>query len=220
MKKRKRSFFAGLLLLLLLSGCGREEPRLILEDSAGEDSPKEQGETPESEASENLPEGNPDESAGTEDQPPQADGEGQGKKSLLVYVCGAVASPGVYQLEPGARVYQAIEAAGGLTPEADPTGINQARELTDGEQITVYRLGETVPPAREGQSMEQQDTRVNLNTAGKEELMTLTGIGETRAQAIIDYRQEHGPFASTEDLMQVDGIKEKTWEKIKEEITV
>ena len=84
----------------------------------------------------------------------------------------------------------------------------------------MYRLGETVPPAREGQSMEQQDTRVNLNTAGKEELMTLTGIGETRAQAIIDYRQEHGPFASTEDLMQVDGIKEKTWEKIKEEITV
>lgn len=214
MEKRKRSFFCGLILLLMLWGCGKEEPRLVLEDSsaAGAYSSEEMNNKEQKE--ENM-----DETAGGEENSLE-DSQEPVEKSLLVYICGAVANPGVYKLESGARVYQAIEAAGGLTAEADPAGINQARELSDGEQITVYKLGETVPPAREGQSMEQQDTRVNLNTAGKEELMTLTGIGETRAQAILDYRQEHGPFGTTEELMQVDGIKEKTWEKIKEEITV
>lgn len=214
MKKKKGSFFCGLFLFLLLWSCGKEEPRLVLEDSSGDEGYSSEEMDNEEGTGENL-----DDTAGGEEQSPE-DSQKPAEKSLLVYICGAVANPGVYELESGARVYQAIEAAGGLTAEADSAGINQARELSDGEQITVYKLGETVPPAREGQSMEQQDTRVNLNTAGKEELMTLTGIGETRAQAILDYRQEHGPFGTTEELMQVDGIKEKTWEKIKEEITV
>lgn len=207
MKKRKKVCLFGLLLMLAFWSCGKEEPRLVLEEEEGSD--RETSAAKEGGAS--------DRSASAAAGERGTDGEEapDGGELLVVYVCGEVNCPGVYELEPGARVYQALEAAGGLTAEADPALVNQAKLLADGEQITVCRTGET-PPA----SAQEQGGLVNLNTADKERLMTLTGIGETRAEAILAYRREHGSFKTTEELMQVDGIKEKTWDKLKEEITV
>lgn len=159
---------------------------------------------------------------------------------LFVHVCGAVRTPGVYELAEGSRVYQAVEAAGGLTEEAADASLNMAQILEDGMQLYVpnqeeaeewqmsgvspekggafLRNGQT---AASGQAAASGETRrVNLNTATREELMTLTGIGEARAEAILAYRTESGPFRSIEDIMKVSGIKEAAFQKIKEDITV
>ena len=153
---------------------------------------------------------------------------------IYVDVCGAVANPGVFQLAAGSRVFQAIEAAGGYLPEA---------ALTDGQQLYILTQEEMerqgVDPAEmagasDGQmngsagtgqntgmtAQVQQDNRININTADEAQLTTLTGIGATRAQAIIAYREENGPFAAIEDIMNVQGIKEGTFAKIKDEIVV
>ena len=147
-------------------------------------------------------------------------------QEIWVYVCGAVERPGVYALPYGSRVYQALEAAGGMTEEAEERSLNQAAVLTDGEQITVFtgreleeagiRPGQEMPKAAEDPS----SGKVDLNTAGKEELMTLPGIGEVRAAAIIAYRETNGPFTSPEEIMKVEGIKEKSFQKIKNQIEV
>lgn len=151
---------------------------------------------------------------------------------IQVYVCGAVASPGVYVLPEGSRVYEAVEMAGGLLESADPKALNQARPLADGEQITVLTVeevqnGETAEQGAggsvsvgDGTSAGSGDGKVNINTADEDELMTLSGIGESRAKAIIAYREENGKFESIEDIMKIDGIKEKMFEKIRDSITV
>ncbi len=151
---------------------------------------------------------------------------------LFVHVCGAVRAPGVYTLTEGARVIDALEAAGGLTEAAAAELLNQAELLVDGTQIYVYTHVEaeelklapgqqTIIPA--GASSEETGTAgqmVNLNTATLQELMELPGIGQTRAEAILAYRKEHGRFQSIEELMQVSGIKENTFRKLQEHITV
>ena len=162
---------------------------------------------------------------------------------IYVDVCGAVANPGVFQLAAGSRVFQAIEAAGGYLPEAALTCVNRAGVLTDGQQLYILTQEEMerqgVDPAEmagasDGQmngsagtgqntgmtAQVQQDNRININTADEAQLTTLTGIGATRAQAIIAYREENGPFAAIEDIMNVQGIKEGTFAKIKDEIVV
>lgn len=151
---------------------------------------------------------------------------------IQVYVCGAVASPGVYVLPEGSRVYEAVEMAGGLLESADPKALNQARPLADGEQITVLTVeevqnGETAEQGAggsvsggDGTSAGSGNGKVNINTADEDELMTLSGIGESRAKAIIAYREENGKFESIEDIMKIDGIKEKMFEKIRDSITV
>lgn len=162
---------------------------------------------------------------------------------IYVDVCGAVANPGVFQLAAGSRVFQAIEAAGGYLPEAALTCVNRAGVLTDGQQLYILTQEEMerqgLDPAEmsgasdgqmngstgTGQNTEiaaqaQQDNRININTADEAQLTTLTGIGATRAQAIISYRQENGPFAVIEDIMNVQGIKEGTFAKIKDKIVV
>ena len=162
---------------------------------------------------------------------------------IYVDVCGAVANPGVFQLAAGSRVFQAIEAAGGYLPEAALTCVNRAGVLTDGQQLYILTQEEMerqgLDPAEMsgasdgqmngsagiGQNTEmtaqvQQDNRININTADEAQLTTLTGIGATRAQAIIAYREENGPFAAIEDIMNVQGIKEGTFAKIKDEIVV
>ena len=162
---------------------------------------------------------------------------------IYVDVCGAVANPGVFQLAAGSRVFQAIEAAGGYLPEAALTCVNRAGVLTDGQQLYILTQEEMerqgldpaeMARASDGQmngsagtgqntgmtAQVQQDNRININTADEAQLITLTGIGATRAQAIIAYREENGPFAAIEDIMNVQGIKEGTFAKIKDEIVV
>lgn len=145
-------------------------------------------------------------------------------QELYVYVCGEVKEPGVYELKPGSRVYAAIRAAGGMTEAADPNHLNQAESLTDGQQIYVPSKKETEASGKIEDGAEpageKESGKVNLNTAGKEELMTLTGIGEAKAESIMKYRKEHGAFQKPEDLMKIEGIKSGVFDKIKEQITV
>lgn len=133
---------------------------------------------------------------------------------IFVYVCGAVNCEGVYELPSGSRVYQAIEVAGGLREDADKNSVNQAEVLEDEERIYVPTIGEEVSLVAE------EEGKVNINKASKEELMTLPGVGESRAESIIKYREEQGAFQNIEDIMQVSGIKEGLFEKIKDLITV
>lgn len=145
------------------------------------------------------------------------------KSVFFVYVCGNVKRPGVYELEAGSRVYAAIQAAGGMTKEADENYLNQAESLQDGQQVYVpskEETKETVDSVEGNVTREKDEGKVNLNTAGKEELMTLTGIGEAKAESIIRYREEHGEFQKPEELMQIEGIKTGVFNKIKEQITV
>ncbi len=143
---------------------------------------------------------------------------------IYVHVCGEVNAPGVYELPAGSRVYEGIEAAGGMTEEAAPACLNQAQELTDGQQLYVLSVQEAESAGQQGESavstQAADDGRVNLNTASKEELMTLNGIGEARADAIIRYREEHGGFTSVEELKEIEGIKDGIFNKVKDQIKV
>lgn len=143
---------------------------------------------------------------------------------IYVQIDGAVKKPGVYTFSEESRVYELIEAAGGLLPEAYDLGINQAKRLADGEKIYVYTKeeiengeGTTDTQNPRGQT---DDGKVNINTASVEELMTLSGIGETRAKDIIAYRNAHGAFSLPEDLKNVSGIGDSTYNKIADAIIV
>jgi competence protein ComEA len=147
-------------------------------------------------------------------------------RPLCVYVSGAVARPDVYELSPDSIVKDAIEAAGGPTGEADLNRINLARRVHDEEQIYVPQKGEESPPVSPSSgsslpsSSSQGDGQVNINTATVEELDTLPGVGPSIAQRIIDYRTTNGPFQSIEDIKNVSGIGDATFEKLKDKITV
>lgn len=140
------------------------------------------------------------------------------QESIFVYVSGAVQNSGVYELSQGSRLYEALVAAGGMTGEADADALNQARELTDGEHILVLTKEQSQDMAQ--QQAARQSGLVNINTAGVSELTQLSGIGESRAEAIIAYRQENGSFTQIEDIQKVAGIKAGLYEKIKDKITV
>ena len=144
----------------------------------------------------------------------------QGTASLImVHICGMVNMPGVYEVEEGSRVYEVVELAGGFAPGAAESYLNLAETVADGQKLVVPSL-EEADSDRYGQAVSAGDTGlVNINTADKEELMTLPGIGEAKALAIIAWRTEHGSFQSTEEIMQVSGIKESAYEKIKLLIT-
>ncbi|MCC6499870.1 MAG: ComEA family DNA-binding protein [Anaerolineales bacterium] len=142
---------------------------------------------------------------------------------IVVHITGAVPRPGVYALPRGARVQDAISAAGGFLADADKTGINLARLLEDGEQLEIPLAegGALVIATPEIDISEPSGTElVNINTATQAELETLPGIGPTTAQKIIDYRDANGPFSSIEDIMNVSGIGPGTFERIKDLITV
>lgn len=164
------------------------------------------------------------ESAADETQEPE--------EMVYVHVCGQVVSPGVYQLLKGSRVYEAIALAGGCTEQGALDCLNMAQEVADGmkiqvpDQETARRILEE-QPAGTGQNQlsglgqgQSAQTLVNINTASKEQLMTLSGIGESRAEDIIQYREEYGGFQKIEDIMKVSGIKEAAFQKIKDSITV
>lgn len=147
-------------------------------------------------------------------------------REIAVFVCGEVNSPGVYVFHEGDRVLEAIKSAGGLTENADETYINQAGYLTDG--VKLY-----FPSKEEAEGLGPGDSTlmvpdsspsvtglVNINTATPEELMTLPGVGQSKADSIINYRTEHGAFKRIEDIMNITGIKEGLFGKIKDKITV
>lgn len=139
---------------------------------------------------------------------------------VVVYVSGAVATPGVYSLGEGSRVNDAVELAGGFLENADPSSVNLARVVSDGEQISIPTT-EQVEESRatqSGSSVAGASGLVNINTADVAALQTLSGVGEATARAIVADRDKNGPFASLEDLMRVDGIGEKKFAKIRDSI--
>lgn len=139
---------------------------------------------------------------------------------IYVHVCGHVEVPGVYELTDNSRLYEAIEAAGGLTEDAVESSLNLARVVVDGEQVYVQSMVDIEKGYSGAQTGIEVGGLININTGSLEQLMTLPGIGESKAQSIIDYRSSKGPFKQLEDIMNVTGIKENMYEKIKEHISL
>ncbi|MBP5701822.1 MAG: helix-hairpin-helix domain-containing protein [Lachnospiraceae bacterium] len=145
--------------------------------------------------------------------------------TIVVYICGSVQDPGVYELPAGSRVCDGLEAAGGFSEGADEKRINLAGMLEDGDMVFFPEVGEELAEGasdyitgREEQSA--TDALININTAGEQALCTLPGIGSSKAQAIISYREEHGSFKDIKEIMNVNGIGENLFNQIKDLIRV
>lgn len=151
---------------------------------------------------------------------------GETGSTVTVYVCGAVKSPGVYVLDEGARICDAVEAAGGFEDNADESYVNQAQYVSDAQKVEIPTKEEAAQlreqnPAREETKTAgggQEDEKVSINDADVTELMSLPGIGESKAKAIVTYREKNGRFQSLEDLMKVPGIKQASFDKLKDSI--
>ena len=137
---------------------------------------------------------------------------------IFVHVCGEVLNPGVYKLPEGSRIVDAVKAAGGLSAEASEESVNLAEVVTDGMQVVIPNRIEAEAAAK--QMAESAAGLVNLNTATKAQLMELPGIGESKAEDIIHYRETVGGFRTIEEIMQVPGIKDAGFRKIKDRIAV
>ena len=160
------------------------------------------------------------------------------ERTIMVHICGAVISPGVYELPNDSRIFDAVKIAGGFHEDACRDYVNLAQSLEDGCKIIIPtelqvsqetiqdKAEETFQAVVTDQNKQgvndssEKSSLVNINTADEERLTTLTGIGKTRAKSIITYREEHGAFNSIEEIMNVTGIKEASYQKIKDEITV
>lgn len=169
-----------------------------------------------------VPEGFQDEGEGEDGVKPAT--EADRAPALAVYVSGAVASPGVYELAEGARVCDAVAAAGGLRDDAAAGAVNLARKVADGEQVAVPTNEEAAAGSVSAVDVEAPAAAtaalVNINTAGVDELDALAGVGPATAQAIVDEREANGPFSSVEDIMRVSGIGEKKFAKLRESTCV
>lgn len=246
-KKEEKNRFTGwrkafllAAVLAALSGCGREQAVVLETVPAGEagEETEDPGSGPgaDKETEERAGEGEGGRETGAEDSPATAAPE-----TLQVHVCGAVNAPGVYRLPAGSRVFEAVEAAGGMAPEAAADYLNLADEVFDGAKVRVPFLselseGEACGPSgsfgvtggREeagpddgaGGTAAERDGLVDLNHADKETLMSLPGIGEAKAEAILSWREEQGPFEKPEDIMRIPGIKEAAYAKLRDKITV
>lgn len=242
-----------LALLLLLCGCTKKEDLLLLSEETEDTTMSPQdaaGLSPSAEEDRRV-----SDSGSQELEVPstsvltQADDVTTQPGVIYVHVCGAVAQPGVYELETGSRVYEAVEQAGGFAADAEQNYVNQAQILEDGvklviptreeasaveEQGTASASGKAqndvgkeigivagkVPDAQGGDGDGASDGRININTASETQLCEIPGVGATRAAAIISYRESHGAFEKPEDIMKVNGIKEGMYEKIKDSISV
>lgn len=141
--------------------------------------------------------------------------------AIYVHVCGAVKKPGVYKVMADSRICDAIQAAGGLTKKAADTDVNQAELLTDGEQVYIPYKGNTKDASiLSSDNTFTDSSKVNINTASSAELTTLPGIGDAKATSILQYREEHGKFASIEEIKNVSGIKDGVYTQIEAYITV
>ncbi len=177
--------------LLLFSGCGRTSYFQSTELIAEDNK---DSKTPEEAVTELLPE------------------------MIYVQVSGAVVNPGVYELPPGSRVFAAIDAAGGLSDSADDSNINLATQLEDGQKIHVLTSEELLQ--EQAAQKEIEDGLININTASANELMTLSGIGQAKAEQIIAYRNEHGSFSSIDDIKNVSGIGDGIFKRINSQIKI
>ena len=207
---RKHAKILAAMLVFLLCGCNHRDTEYKLSDSTGGSTAETVfGNQKEVDEEQTVSEKSAGETTGIPEK--REAQEAAPEETVQVYICGAVASPGVYTL-----------------PDAEEKILNLARKIEDGEQITVWTREEaenmesTETPQQNTGGTEQASGsgKVNLNTAGKEELMTLSGIGESRADAIIAYREANGPFGSVEEIMNIEGIKEKMFEKIRGSIEV
>lgn len=234
MKKTGLLFIQMLCICVFLTACGREE-EILLEDPGDrkllqqeeQEIKKQEARETETEQIEKSPEKVTESNKKEESE----------KQEIWIDVSGAVKNPGVYQLQGNARVFEAVNAAGGFTEEADTMWLNQAAVVTDGQKLQVYTKAETQEMKDRGlqadiDAVQQEEAgtvqegksasngKINLNTASLAELQEIPGIGEVRAQAILDYREEAGGFQSIQQIQEVPGIKGKTFEKIEEHITV
>lgn len=217
--------------ILLLIACGRKEP-VLLENFTEE--PSDEAIMDETEVQIEQKSADSD-SEKLKKQ--QTDGDtGVTEKSgedtvCYVHICGAVMNPGVYQMTVTSRIYEAVAMAGGFREDACTEYLNQAELVCDGEQIRIpteaeaeeYEKQPMQPAAVKAQGVEKQtkeDGLININTADESTLCTLPGIGSLKAASIIAFREQNGGFASIEDILQVDGIKSGTYNKLKDKITV
>jgi len=186
----KNNLMIGIFLCMsMLAGCARQDSVLMTAES---------GLTTEVYAQEHL-----------KDEEQTAEGA-----YIYVYVCGHVQQPGVYQLAEDSRVCDALSLAGGILEDGNAEALNQAEHMVDGQTLYVPGIGE----ADNRDAAPAEDGLLDINTAAKEEFMTLPGIGESKAAAIIQYREEHGMFEAIEELMEIPGIKEGVFNKIKDKI--
>ena len=212
--KKKHKILLGMLVLAgcLLFGCEKRRTELFSEEKQDTE---EAGVT-----------------SGQEERELQSSQQITASQTVFVHVCGAVENPGVYELAGDARVYQAVEAAGGFLPEACEEYVNQAGVLTDGTRLYIPTEDEVRELSQAGKDTlteelllqsdsetDPADGLVNINTASMEELCTLPGIGEGKARHIISYRENTGRFEQIEDIMKVEGIKEGLFGKIRDLIT-
>lgn len=214
MKKKRRNagcvlfrVVAGFMIIFMLSGCGNDhvsyEPADVTDDADAQV---------------------------TEQQTDESSATSENTGYVYVYVCGAVRQEGVYRLSEGSRINDALILAGGLTEDAASGVLNLAEPVQDGQKLyfpTKDELADQQNALRDGaytdsqiDSSGEQTQKIDINTADKEQLMTLSGIGEAKAESIIRYRAEHGNFAQIEDITNVDGIGESLFQKIKEYIYV
>ena len=275
MKKRKqladRIRQAGMMftLLIVLCGCTKKEEILLLsgehaagtsdgqsvirEDAGGHTAPETETGRTAAEESRQVQDG---ESQGTETESVLVDAVNPQAGVIYVHVCGAVENPGVYELEAGSRVYEAVQQAGGFADSAEQNYVNQAQVLEDGVKLVIPTREEAAAAqddaSEESNALQDRaqdgsgiaggaereigivggarsdgqggdaasDGRINIDTASEAQLCEIPGIGATRAAAIAAYRESHGAFGKPEDIMNVNGIKEGMYEKIKDIICV
>lgn len=230
MKKKNWIKLVLLILFVLVSGilfcCGCREPagEYLLKEESGQESAgnEEEGQ-------------NPDAGRMQEEEPDKD--EKAGSQEVTAYIHGCVKRPGVYSLPAGSRLYELVKKAGGFSKKARKDAWNQAVLVEDGQQYKIpskkaYKRSQEqqasadaeIPQEgsaggnKENCSLENSG-KVNLNTASREELLTLSGIGESKADAILSYREEQGRFQSVEEIMNISGIKEGVFMRIKDRIT-
>ena len=233
LEKSKRLFgnvFVSLICVLLIfafAGCGKSELEVktigeSLDQDSDQNSEQVTGIEPSDKSEESESLGTASDSKEKESKVGESKDKDSGDKTTIcVYVCGAVAQEGVYELPDGARLADTLESAGGYAENAVHGYLNLAEPLVDGERIYFPYLDEEESlDMASGDHSESGSGLVNINTAGADELKTLSGIGDSRAADIIAYREANGSFGSIEDIMNVSGIGKSIFNKIKPYITV
>ncbi len=221
----QKSVLLAILLVLVLTGCAPQGKEIVLTDNALDSVSV----TEQTSIAQEEKENNEESSA---ESTSLAENIDKKPSSIFVYVCGAVEKPGVYELPDGSRIVDAVEASGGFLETADKTYVNLAAMLEDGVKLLIPTVQETSEADSQIDTFDKENSSfggssdndgsglININLATKEELTNLPGIGDATAEKIVDYRQIHGSFKSIEDIMNVSGIKDKLFSKIKDHITV